>query len=208
MSCDQRAISTAATACQAQIRDKWGKGARRRHGDNRGDCGVSGVVFSLHFPATQSLRACQAAWSMSRAGSCTKNIHLAKSICNQAAPQGERYIQQPCRANTHSRRVCARSDFSSARPPSNLQQQGTSSSIAGCNSLRRRQAQRRSETLRLSPNSFLHIDRSFLLRAYPTMKKNNPNTPIMLRDAAGTVPRVYARYGKVINLLRPGSSWL
>lgn len=37
--------------------------------------------------------------------------------------------------------------------------------------------------------------RSFLARAYPTMKKNNPNTPIMLREAAGTQPRVYARYG-------------
>jgi len=36
--------------------------------------------------------------------------------------------------------------------------------------------------------------RSFLSRAYPTMKKNNPHTPIMLRDAAGTQPRVYARY--------------
>ncbi|PMD33241.1 NADH dehydrogenase, alpha subcomplex, subunit 2 [Hyaloscypha variabilis F] len=36
--------------------------------------------------------------------------------------------------------------------------------------------------------------RSFLARAYPTMKKNNPHTPIMLREAAGTQPRVYARY--------------
>jgi hypothetical protein len=38
-------------------------------------------------------------------------------------------------------------------------------------------------------------NRSFLARAYPTMKKNNPHTPIMLREAAGTQPRVYARYG-------------
>lgn len=37
--------------------------------------------------------------------------------------------------------------------------------------------------------------RSFLTRAYPTMKKNNPNTPILLREAAGTLPKVYARYG-------------
>jgi len=37
--------------------------------------------------------------------------------------------------------------------------------------------------------------RSFLTRAYPTMKKNNPTIPIMLRDAAGTPPKVYARYG-------------
>ncbi|KAK0110082.1 hypothetical protein ONS95_002738 [Cadophora gregata] len=36
--------------------------------------------------------------------------------------------------------------------------------------------------------------RSFLARTYPTMKKHNPNTPIMLREAAGTQPRVYARY--------------
>lgn len=26
------------------------------------------------------------------------------------------------------------------------------------------------------------------------MKKNNPDTPILLREAAGTLPRVYARY--------------
>jgi len=37
--------------------------------------------------------------------------------------------------------------------------------------------------------------RSFLTRAYPIMKKNNPATPIMLREAAGTLPKVYARYG-------------
>ncbi|KAK4084944.1 hypothetical protein Purlil1_9979 [Purpureocillium lilacinum] len=36
--------------------------------------------------------------------------------------------------------------------------------------------------------------RSFLLRAYPTMKKNNPNTPIMIREAAGTLPKIFARY--------------
>ncbi|KAB5559981.1 NADH:ubiquinone oxidoreductase 10.5kD subunit [Coniochaeta sp. 2T2.1] len=36
--------------------------------------------------------------------------------------------------------------------------------------------------------------RTFLTRAYPTMKKNNPTIPIMIRDAAGTAPKVYARY--------------
>ncbi|KAJ9210816.1 hypothetical protein DTO166G4_7587 [Paecilomyces variotii] len=36
--------------------------------------------------------------------------------------------------------------------------------------------------------------RSFLKRAYPTMKKNNPYIPILMREAAGTEPRVYARY--------------
>ena len=39
------------------------------------------------------------------------------------------------------------------------------------------------------------MHRSFLTRAYPIMKKNNPATPIMLREAAGTLPKVYARYG-------------
>ncbi|KAG7291815.1 hypothetical protein NEMBOFW57_001836 [Staphylotrichum longicolle] len=36
--------------------------------------------------------------------------------------------------------------------------------------------------------------RSFLTRAYPIMKKNNPTIPIMLREAQGTLPKVYARY--------------
>ncbi|KAJ5754173.1 uncharacterized protein N7511_008326 [Penicillium nucicola] len=39
-----------------------------------------------------------------------------------------------------------------------------------------------------------NINRTFLNRAYPTMKKHNPNTPIMMREAAGTQPRVFARY--------------
>lgn len=38
--------------------------------------------------------------------------------------------------------------------------------------------------------------RAFLTRTYPTMKKHNPQTPIMLREAAGTQPRIYARYGQ------------
>ncbi|KAI1411369.1 NADH dehydrogenase, alpha subcomplex, subunit 2 [Hypoxylon sp. FL1857] len=36
--------------------------------------------------------------------------------------------------------------------------------------------------------------RDFLLRAYFTMKKHNPYTPIMIREASGTLPKVYARY--------------
>ncbi|KAF1996198.1 NADH dehydrogenase, alpha subcomplex, subunit 2 [Amniculicola lignicola CBS 123094] len=36
--------------------------------------------------------------------------------------------------------------------------------------------------------------RTFLSRTYPTMKKHNPHTPIMLREARGTEPKVYARY--------------
>ncbi|KAF2773559.1 NADH dehydrogenase, alpha subcomplex, subunit 2 [Teratosphaeria nubilosa] len=36
--------------------------------------------------------------------------------------------------------------------------------------------------------------RSFLTRAYPTMKHHNPHTPIMIREALNVKPRVYARY--------------
>ncbi|KAL8998962.1 MAG: hypothetical protein Q9169_002068 [Polycauliona sp. 2 TL-2023] len=39
--------------------------------------------------------------------------------------------------------------------------------------------------------------RSFLTRAYPTMKKNNPHTPIMIREALGVEPKVFARYGMI-----------
>ncbi|TGZ85321.1 NADH-ubiquinone oxidoreductase 105 kDa subunit [Ascodesmis nigricans] len=36
--------------------------------------------------------------------------------------------------------------------------------------------------------------RSFLNRAYPVMKKHNPHTPILMREAEGTEARVFARY--------------
>ncbi|KAI1626626.1 NADH dehydrogenase 1 alpha subcomplex 2 [Exophiala viscosa] len=37
--------------------------------------------------------------------------------------------------------------------------------------------------------------RSFLKRAYPTMKHHNPSTPILIREATGVEPKVWARYG-------------
>ncbi|KAL7271665.1 hypothetical protein RUND412_005554 [Rhizina undulata] len=36
--------------------------------------------------------------------------------------------------------------------------------------------------------------RAFLEKSYPVMKKHNPNTPILIREAFGTEPRVFARY--------------
>jgi NADH dehydrogenase (ubiquinone) 1 alpha subcomplex subunit 2 len=39
------------------------------------------------------------------------------------------------------------------------------------------------------------VNRNFLNRSYPTMKKHNPYTPIMIREASGIEPRVYARFG-------------
>lgn len=38
------------------------------------------------------------------------------------------------------------------------------------------------------------ITRAFLTKSYPTMKKHNPSIPILLREANGTLPKVYARY--------------
>ena len=37
--------------------------------------------------------------------------------------------------------------------------------------------------------------RAFLTRAYPTMKRNNPSTPILIREALGVEPKIWARYG-------------
>ncbi|KEF61922.1 NADH dehydrogenase (ubiquinone) 1 alpha subcomplex 2 [Exophiala aquamarina CBS 119918] len=37
--------------------------------------------------------------------------------------------------------------------------------------------------------------RTFLKRAYPTMKHHNPNTPILIREATGVDPKIWARYG-------------
>ncbi|KAI9904281.1 hypothetical protein N3K66_000810 [Trichothecium roseum] len=36
--------------------------------------------------------------------------------------------------------------------------------------------------------------RSFLQRAYPAMKSTNPSVPILIREAQGTSPRMYARF--------------
>ncbi|KIW00774.1 uncharacterized protein PV09_07754 [Verruconis gallopava] len=36
--------------------------------------------------------------------------------------------------------------------------------------------------------------RQFLLRSYPTMKKHNPHTPILIREAFDVQPKVWARY--------------
>lgn len=36
--------------------------------------------------------------------------------------------------------------------------------------------------------------RTFLRRAYPTMKHHNPNIPILIREANGIEPKLWARY--------------
>jgi len=37
--------------------------------------------------------------------------------------------------------------------------------------------------------------RAFVQKSYPLMKKHSPHTPILIREALGTPPRVFARYG-------------
>ncbi|KAF8543516.1 NADH-ubiquinone oxidoreductase 105 kDa subunit [Trichophaea hybrida] len=36
--------------------------------------------------------------------------------------------------------------------------------------------------------------RQFLLQSYPVMKKHNPHIPILIREASGIHPKVFARY--------------
>ncbi|RPA80203.1 NADH-ubiquinone oxidoreductase subunit [Ascobolus immersus RN42] len=36
--------------------------------------------------------------------------------------------------------------------------------------------------------------RNFLTKSYPVMKKANPETPILIREALDTEPRVWARF--------------
>jgi hypothetical protein len=46
----------------------------------------------------------------------------------------------------------------------------------------------------VNANTAIPSPRAFLTKSYPTMKKHNPSIPIMLREAQGTSPKVYARY--------------
>jgi NADH dehydrogenase (ubiquinone) 1 alpha subcomplex subunit 2 len=40
------------------------------------------------------------------------------------------------------------------------------------------------------------------------MKKNNPSIPIMLREAQGTLPKIYARYGPSSSIAGAGMELL
>lgn len=51
------------------------------------------------------------------------------------------------------------------------------------------------------------VRRNFLTRSYPTMKKHNPHTPIMIREASGTEPTLYARFGASDSSFRAASAY-
>jgi hypothetical protein len=63
-----------------------------------------------------------------------------------------------------------------------------------------RWAMQKSRGNRIERIGLNHIYRNFLTRSYPAMKKANPSIPIMIREASGTQPTVYARFGA----LHPG----
>ncbi|KAK6355376.1 hypothetical protein TWF696_004485 [Orbilia brochopaga] len=49
--------------------------------------------------------------------------------------------------------------------------------------------------------------RSFITKSYPAMKKSNPDIPILIREAQGVPPRVFARYGlqALTNVFQPSN---
>ncbi|CAH0015803.1 unnamed protein product [Clonostachys rhizophaga] len=64
------------------------------------------------------------------------------------------------------------------------------------------QTSEQSAAVRLAQHSRYAAGKSFINRAYPTMKKNNPTIPILVREAQGTIPKVYARYGTTLLRIR------
>lgn len=107
----------------------------------------------------------------------------SSSGCRPLVPEAFEATSPSCPPNTLSRRASKKFDSSSVIPLRGAQLQGTMELFSG------------------AFNSLIPI-RSFLHRAYPTMKKNNPHTPIMMREALGTEPRVFARYGMGLRTLR------
>lgn len=118
--------------------------------------------------------------------------HLTPSCSRSSSSHGcpAHARRPPCRANTPSRRRSRRCASCSARPASTALRHGAFSCQRRC---------------RVSPHDHCFLracwlltcvscSRSFLTRAYPTMKKNNPQVPILLREAQGTLPKVFARY--------------
>jgi len=51
---------------------------------------------------------------------------------------------------------------------------------------------------RISTSNFLTIvHRQFVVSTYPTLKKHNPDLPILIREAQGTPARAFARFGSL-----------
>ena len=39
------------------------------------------------------------------------------------------------------------------------------------------------------------VFRNFIQSAYPTIKRHNPDLPVLIREASGTPARIFARFG-------------
>ena len=82
------------------------------------------------------------------------------------------------RRNTPSRQDCARCASTFATAHQQVKLQGTHAGVGA--------KQQDTDCLR----------RTFIKRAYPVMKKSNPSIPILIREATGVSPKVWARYGR------------
>ena len=52
-----------------------------------------------------------------------------------------------------------------------------------------------SQGLRYPFSVQLSLQRTFLQKSYPVIKKHNPSVPVLIREAFGVPARVYVRYG-------------
>ena len=43
--------------------------------------------------------------------------------------------------------------------------------------------------------------RDFIENYYVTVKQNNPKFPVLIRECSGVQPKVFARYGRYINVI-------
>jgi len=49
-------------------------------------------------------------------------------------------------------------------------------------------------------NTSILLFRDFIQQQYVALKQQNPKVPILIRECSGVQPRMWARYGKSINL--------
>lgn len=99
----------------------------------------------------------------------------------------------PWRPNMPFPRGSRSCGFCSARPASTARRQGMPlCSPTPVTTTPAMHAQRQTRGPRLTRPL---PSRNFLSKSYPAMKKQNPHTPILIREASGIEPKVYARFG-------------
>jgi hypothetical protein len=91
---------------------------------------------------------------------------------------------QSCRSNNHSPRRSRSCASTTAKPRNTAPPSGKLPSLL---------RPLRSQCTNQHPDNL--DNSSFLTQQYPAMKKANPHTPILIREALEAEPRVWARYG-------------